>query len=928
MIRAHNFQAFTQYSHFRIGFMTKHSEKKRLFLIDGSAVVYRSHFAFIRNPLINSKGTNTSVIFGFLRLLFKIQDEEKPDFLAICFDTPKPTFRHEAYKEYKATREKMPDELREQLPALREVIAALNIPLLECPGWEADDIMATLAQHAGENGVDTCLVTGDKDLMQLVSDSVKIYNLHRSADDTELMDAQAVLNKMGVRPDQIRDYLALVGDSSDNIPGVPKIGAKTAAGLLHEYENIPGIYAHIDEISKKAVKASLLENRELADLSQKLVTLDFTVPVEKDLAKFQPAEPHIEQLITLFSELELKSFVERYQSATPEIDCSKYKIIRKAAEVDMLISQLRAAGHFTFDLETTSVDPMLAQIVGLSFSFQEGEAFYLPVKVAGDATDEFVTIELEADEVFDLKPALLALFADAVIAKNGQNSKYDCIVLNNYGIEVKGLTFDTMLASYLLNPTLRQHNLDALAFEHFNIVKIPTKDLIGSGKSQITMREVPMEKVARYACEDADVTERLRRLFEPRLRDSGMWNLACDVEIPLIETLIVVERNGVALDLPFLADMSKEMARELENLQAEIYTIAGEEFNISSPKQLGRILFDKFQLPVLKKTKTGASTDASVLEKLALLHELPQKIVASREVSKLKNTYVDALPALINPRTGRIHTSYNQTVTATGRLSSTNPNLQNIPIRTQMGRRIRRAFIPQKTGWSILDADYSQIELRLMAHLSGDKNLQEAFHNNEDIHQATAARIFGKSKEEVSNDLRRRAKEVNFGIMYGMGAFGLSSRLNIAQKEAQTIIDEYFLQYPGVNDYIQKTLQQAREKGYAETMLGRRRQVPEIHSTNRRLREFAQRIAVNMPIQGSAADMIKIAMNKIHRRIIEEKLAAMMIMQVHDELVFEVPQHELEIMQKIVTEEMENALELQVPIAVDLGIAGNWLEAH
>ncbi|KAA3619442.1 MAG: DNA polymerase I [Calditrichaeota bacterium] len=908
--------------------MSLSPQKKRLFLIDGSAVVYRSHFAFSRNPLINSKGANTSVIFGFLRLLFKIQDEENPDYLGICFDTSEPTFRHEAYKEYKATREKMPDELREQLPMLRQVIGALNIPIIECPGWEADDVMATLSRQAAENSVDTCLVTGDKDLMQLVSDTVKIYNLRRAADDTELMNEEAVFNKMGVKPSQVRDYLALVGDSSDNIPGVPKVGAKTAADLLAEFNDLPGIYANIESITKKAVKSSLIENRELADLSKKLVTLDFDAPVETVLADLDLSDPHIDEVIAFFSELELNTFIERFKGSSAKIDSAKYKTIANEDEFTKLIADLNSAGHFTFDLETTSIDPMLAEIVGFSFSFAEGEAFYLPVKEAGDESDRFKSVELDSPAKTDLKPALLELFADASVKKNGQNAKYDILVLRNYDIEVNGLNFDTMLASYLLNPSLRQHNLDALALDHFNIVKIPTSDLIGKGKSEITMREVPQEKVALYACEDADVTERLRRLFEPRLRDSGMWDLAQDVEIPLIDTLVTVERNGVALDTEFLAAMSKEMERDLENLQQDIYTIAGEDFNIASPKQLGTILFEKLNLPVIKKTKTGFSTDASVLEKLALQHELPQKIIAFREVSKLKNTYVDTLPALINPRTGRVHTSYNQTVAATGRLSSTNPNLQNIPIRTEMGRRIRRAFIPQKDGWFILDADYSQIELRLMAHLSGDKNMQLAFENMSDIHQATAARVFGQSPEEVTSDLRRRAKEVNFGILYGMGAFGLASRLNIPQKEAQTIIDEYFMQYPGVNDYIKNTLSQAYKQGFVTTMLGRQRQIPEINSKNRRLREFAERIAINMPIQGSAADMIKIAMNNIHQRMQSENLAAMMIMQVHDELVFEVPENEIETMKKIVTVEMESALELDVPIAVEMGVAENWLEAH
>ena len=907
------------------------SEQKgqKLFLIDGSALAYRSYFAFIQNPLINSRGENTSAIYGFIRTLFKIFDEEKPDYIAVVFDTSEPTFRHKAYKAYKATREKMPDEMSEQLPILRQVIEALRIPIIEVPGYEADDILATLALKAKERGLQVFLVTSDKDLMQLVDSDIKIYNLRRRIDEAEILGPPEVEEKMGVPPEQIRDFLALVGDSSDNIPGVPKVGKKTAQSLLREYRSLDNLLDHLDEVTSNSVRESLRQNTEQARVSQQLVTLDTNVPIDLDLDQLRLKEPDQQKTLELFTRLEFASLMDRIAGET-KIDTTHYHTVRDEPQLRALVDKLKQAGHFTFDLETTSQNPMMAEIVGFSFSCKEGEAFYVPVSAPPEGADPYAHLTMQPKQggEIDLREALGPILTDESLAKNAQNAKYDILVLSQYGIRVRGLRFDTMLASYLLNPTGRQHNLDLLALEHLNIKKIPTSELIGKGKKQISMRDVPLNLVARYACEDADVTERLRRLFEPRLKEAGLWELFQEVEIPLITVLVHMEETGVALDRPYLEAMSRDMEQQLRALEETIYEMAGERFNINSTQQLARILFEKLKLPTGRRTKTGYSTDAAVLEKLAKDYELPRKLLEYREISKLKSTYVDALPRLINPRTGRVHTSYNQTVAATGRLSSSDPNLQNIPIRTEIGRQIRRAFIPGKPGWKILDADYSQIELRIMAHLSKDENLIKAFQNGEDVHRATAANVFGVPPEAVTPELRRRAKEINFGIMYGMGVYGLAQRLEITPEEAQTIIQEYFVKYPGVNDFIIRTLNEARQKGYVTTLLNRRRYLPEILSENRRVREFAERTAINTPIQGTAADMIKVAMIRIDRRLQEEKLQSKMIMQVHDELVFEAPEEELETLRALVAYEMANALKLDVPIKVDIGIGNNWLEAH
>lgn len=907
------------------------SKSPKLFLLDGSAIAYRSYFAFLKNPLISAKGENTSAAFGFARTLLKIIDDEQPDYLAVVFDTPKPTFRHKMYAEYKATREKMPDDMVDQLPRVRQVIETMGIPILEMPGYEADDIIGTLAKRSEQADFQTYLVTGDKDFMQLVTSKTWIYNLKKISEAPEIYTPDNVKDKMGVPPERVIDLLALMGDQSDNVPGAKGIGPVTAIKLLIEFGSLTELLSRIDEIKKPAQRNSLQENRDLVELSKELVTIDTNVPVELDWESLKYEEKNNKEVFQLFKELEFNSLLERFSSDSVKI-VTDYRIVDTLEGVEKLADDLRKAGEFTFDLETTDVDPLRAEIVGFAFSMESGKAFYVPVCDSATTGKTAGLFDDDHDEgKLAIKPVLVRispLLIDESLKKSGQNIKYDMLVLTNYNIFVKGVNFDTMVASYLVNPDKRQHNLDALALEYFNYTKVPTSDLIGKGKNQITMAEVPVEKVANYACEDADMTQRLKELFLEKLEENNLVELFNKVEIPLINVLLEVERTGVSINEKFLAEMSVRLDKEMKAILKGIEKYAGTAINLNSPKQLSELLFEKMKLPVIKKTKTGYSTDVTVLEELAKQHELPAQILEYRQLTKLQSTYVLALPKLINPRTRRLHTSYNQTVAVTGRLSSSDPNLQNIPIRTELGRQVRKAFVVRNKEHVLVDADYSQIELRVMAHLSQDANLMSAFTSDQDIHQQTAALVFGLSPEEVSSEQRRQAKAINFGIIYGMGPFGLATRLDISQGEAQMFIDSYFLQYPGVKKYIEQTIVDARKKGFVTTLLGRRRALPEIQSDNRRQREFAERTAVNTPIQGTAADLIKVAMINIHRRIMNEKLAMRMIMQVHDELVFEVPKAELDYAQKMIREEMEGAFELTVPLKVDMGVGENWLEAH
>ncbi|MBC8183678.1 DNA polymerase I [candidate division KSB1 bacterium] len=904
-------------------------KSKTLYLIDSMAMAYRSYFALQRAPLITSKGENVSAVFGFLKSVLRILDEQKPDYFAAVFDTPHRTFRHEMYPEYKATREKMPEEMSDQLPRIKEMLEILNIPIVEVPGFEADDVMGALAKLAEPEKIETYLVTGDKDFMQLVSPLTRIYNPKRINENPEVMDELGVLNKVGLPPEKIIDYLGLMGDSSDNVPGVPGIGPKGAYTLLSQFKNMDEIYKNLDKVKSESTKNKLAQNKELAFLSRKLVTIDTEVKVPVEIINLTTNQPDKPRAFALMKELEFNSLLNRF-AESKETQQVEYVTIKDMPQLQKLAANLNNCKQFTLDLETTDVDPMRAEIVGLSFSWKEGEAFYVPVdSAAGAVADDLFSKKeftgLPAQKVLDiLNPTLI----DQNIKKCGQNIKYDLMILSRVGIEVQGVDFDTMVASYLINPSLRQHNLDALALQYFNYQKVPTSDLIGKGKNQISMADVPVEKVSFYACEDADYTQRLRTELEKGLADRDLRKLFDDVELPLLPVLMKIEKNGVSLDVPFLHKMSKQLDLGLSKNQEKIFKLAGQEFNINSPKQLSEIMFTKLDLPVIKKTKTGPSTDVSVLETLAKDHELPQEILEFRQLSKLKSTYVDALPRLINPKTGRVHTSYNQTVAATGRLSSSNPNLQNIPIRTEIGRQIRKAFVPIDSNHILIDADYSQIELRIMAHLSKDKALIKAFEQGADIHRSTAARVFKVEPEDVTDDMRRRAKEVNFGIMYGMGAFGLSNRLDIPQDEAEMFIYNYFSYYPGIQEFMEESKQMARDKGYVTTLLNRRRYLPDINSDNRRMREFAERNAINTPIQGTAADLIKVAMINISQKLKEKKLKTKMIMQVHDELVFETPNVELDDAMELIRYEMENAIELDVAIKVDIDTGMNWLEAH
>ena len=901
--------------------MPQTADRKRLFLIDGAAVAYRTYFAFARNPLINSRGEHVSVIFGFSRILLNLLDQEKPDLFAVVFDSPEPTFRHEMYAEYKAQRSHMPDDMAEQLPRLEQLFAALDIPLIRKPGFEADDIMGTLAKKATAKGYQTVLVTGDKDLMQLVDEHTLIYYPHRAGESIEWLDAPAVQEKMGVPPEQIIDYLALCGDSSDNIPGVPGIGPVGALALLRQYGSLEALLTQADQIESKKYRTALQTHADLARLSRTLATIHSDVPLEVSVEALQLRPLPAEKAAAFFREMDLPSLVERFSSRV-QVE-NTYHLVDHPGALQELAERLARCTGFSFDTETTSIDPMRAELVGLSFSCSEGEAWYVPVKGPADMTAAHKPLPLE-----EVLAALTPALANPAIKKCAHNAKYDLLVLLRHGLRVQGLACDTMVADYLLNPSGFQHNLDAVSLEHLALKKIPTTQLLGSGKNQRTMDQVPIEQVAEYACEDADYTWRLQEVLMPKIDHLGLRPLLDEVEVPLIHVLMVMERNGVALDELYLAAMSGELEEELRVIEKSIYGLAGKKFNINSPKQLGEILFKDLKLPSARKTKTGFSTDVGVLEELAGVHPLPQRILDYRQLAKLKSTYVDALPRLINPQTGRLHTSFNQTVTATGRLSSTEPNLQNIPIRTEVGRRIRRAFIPEDKGHLILDADYSQIELRIMAHLSGDKTLRASFLAGEDVHTRTAALVFKVPQAEVTSEQRRRAKEVNFGIMYGMGAYGLASRLGLANDEAESFILAYFANYPGVQEYMLRTVREARQNGYVTTLLGRRRMVPDIASDNRRIREFAERTAINTPIQGSAADLIKVAMIRIQKRLEQEKSTAKMIMQVHDELVFEAPLSEVEAVRELVRTEMEGAIELEVPIKVETGVGENWLEAH
>lgn len=934
------------------------NQNSKLFLLDAYALIYRAYYAFIKNPRINSKGFNTSAILGFVNTLEEVLKKENPTHIGVAFDPPGPTFRHEAFEQYKAQREETPEAIRLSVPIIKDIIKTYRIPILEVAGYEADDVIGTLATEAGNQGITTYMMTPDKDYGQLVTDHVFMYRPKYGDKEFEVMGVEQVKAKFDIQsPAQVIDMLGLMGDSSDNIPGCPGVGEKTAQKLIAEFGSIENLLEHTDQL-KGALKTKVETNREMIIFSKFLATIKVDVPIRLDMNSLVREQADEDTLRKIFEELEFHTLMERifkkesspaspiagtlfnqengpvqgnlFEEFTPDHTNEEkksnleslnslsydYQLIDTEEKRNEIIKKLLTSEILALDTETTGTDPMDAELVGMSFSITENQAFYVPVPAE---REEAIKIVREFEPVFKNEKSL----------KVGQNIKYDMLVLQNYGIEVRGKLFDTMVAHYVLQPELR-HNMDYLAEIYLHYQTIHIEELIGpKGKGQKNMRDLSPQEVYLYACEDADVTLKLKNILEQELKKNDAEKLFYEIEMPLVPVLVNIESNGVRLDTEALKQSSEHFTTRLQSIEKEIYTLAEGEFNIASPKQVGEILFDKLKIvEKAKKTKTGQYvTSEEVLESLRNKHDIIGKILEYRGLKKLLSTYIDALPQLINPKTGRIHTSFNQTVTATGRLSSSNPNLQNIPIRDEDGKEIRKAFIPDD-GCSFFSADYSQIELRIMAHLSEDKNMIDAFLSGYDIHAATAAKIYKVDIKEVTADMRRKAKTANFGIIYGISVFGLAERMNVDRKEAKELIDGYFETYPQVKSYMDKSIQVAREHGYVETIFHRKRFLPDINSRNAVVRGYAERNAINAPIQGSAADIIKVAMARIYERFKAEGLKAKMILQVHDELNFSVPAKEKEIVEQVVIEEMEKAYRMHVPLKADCGWGTNWLEAH
>jgi DNA polymerase-1 len=951
------------------------SAQKRLFLLDAYALIFRGYYAFIKNPRINSKGMDTSAIMGFMNALMDVIKRDKPDHLAVAFDKGGSTYRYEMYKEYKAHRDETPEAIKIAVPYIQELLKAMHIPIIEVPGYEADDLIGTIAKQAEKENYQVFMVTPDKDFAQLVSENIFMYKPARMGNGIEIWGIPEVLEKFEIeRPEQVIDFLGMMGDAADNIPGLPGVGEKTAKKFLAEYGSMENLLANTHQL-KGAIKAKIEANAELGILSKKLATILLDCPVTFNEADYELSTPNIEKTDSLFQELEFRQmkaqFDKLYSSTqtpseeegdetasnspkkTPTKKSSEdqfdlfgfyddsdsdsspstlgntkmgtlentehfYQSIQGDFAVKLLLQNLMNQTSVCFDTETTGIDALNAELVGMSFSFEKGKAFYVPFPENQEAA------QVLADK---FKP----FFESEAIEKIGQNIKYDLKILSHYNIQIKGRLFDTMIAHYLINPDMR-HNMDVLSETYLKYTPKSIEDLIGKkGKGQKTMREVPLEDIKEYAAEDADVTYQLKQNFSPILDKAETKKLFDEIEIPLVPVLAAMELEGINLDVPFLKSMSIAMASESDALEQKIYETAGEKFNLASPKQLGSILFDKLQLggAKQKKTKTGQyATGEEVLSYLANDNEIVRDILEWRQMVKLQSTYIDALPNQVDTKTGRVHTDYMQTVAATGRLSSNNPNLQNIPVRTERGRLIRKAFIPRNENYTLLSADYSQIELRIIAALSGEENMIKAFQNHEDIHKSTASKVFNVPLEEVTREQRSHAKTVNFGIIYGVSAFGLSNQTSLSRKESAELIDAYYQTYPRLKSYIQEQVDFARENGYVQTILGRRRYLKDINSANAIVRGGAERNAVNAPIQGSAADVIKIAMINIHKKLTEENWKSKMLLQVHDELVFDVHNSELEKIQPIIKYEMENAFTMVVPLDIEIGIGKNWLEAH
>lgn len=924
------------------------NQTDKLFLLDAYALIYRAYYAFIKSPRFNSKGLNTSAILGFVNTLEELLKKENPTHIGVAFDPSGPTFRHEAFEQYKAHREETPEGIRTAVPIIKDIIRAYRIPILEIPGYEADDVIGTLATKAGELGITTYMMTPDKDYGQLVSEHVFMYRPKFGDKEFEVLGVEEVKAKYDISsPAQVIDLLGLMGDSSDNIPGCPGVGEKTALKLIGEFGSIENLLEHTDQL-KGALKTKVETNKEMITFSKFLATIKIDVPIELKMDELVREEPNEEELRKIFEELEFRNLIERifktekkqvniapqqgdlFGFFTPEGQEEEkysnltgleslnydYQLIDNEVKMADFIQNILTSEIISLDTETTGTDPITAELIGMSFSVAENQAYYIPVPGDREQTQKIVN---------ELRP----IFENENSLKVGQNIKYDMLVLQNYGVEIKGQLFDTMIAHYVLQPELR-HGMDYLAEIYLNYQTIKIEELIGAkGKNQGNMRDLSPEQVYKYACEDADVTLKLKNVLEKELKENGVENLFYKIEMPLVPVLANIERNGMKLDTAALSQTSEEFNSRMNEIEKDIFALAGMEFNISSPKQVGEVLFEKLKVvEKAKKTKTGQySTSEDVLESLRSKHPVVEKILEYRGLKKLVSTYVDALPQLINPKTGKIHTSFNQTVTATGRLSSSNPNLQNIPIRDEDGKEIRKAFIPDE-GCSFFSADYSQIELRIMAHLSEDPNMVEAFTSGHDIHAATAAKIYKTDISEVTKDMRRKAKTANFGIIYGISVFGLAERMAVERKEAKELIDGYFETYPKVKEYMDKSIEVARNNGYVETIFHRKRYLPDINSRNAVVRGYAERNAINAPIQGSAADIIKVAMVNIYNRFKRENIKAKMILQVHDELNFSVPFNEKELVERIVMEEMENAYTMHVPLKADCGWGNNWLEAH
>lgn len=889
--------------------------RKTIYLIDGTAYIHRAYHA-IRN-LTNSRGLPTNAVFGFTRMIIKLLEDRNPQYIAILFDARGPTFRHKMFEEYKANRPPMPEDMVLQIPYIKEITKAFNLSQIEMEGFEADDLIGTLARKAEKAGFDVVMVTGDKDFMQLVTDRISIWDPMKE----KIINPDTIRSDMGIEPAQLIDIMGLSGDTADNIPGVPGIGPKTALKLIKTFGSLTELYSRVDTITRKKQHENLVNFREQAFLSQKLVTIDTKVPIDFDPEHFKIKKPDNSALARLFKKLEFRQLQKAYPEKS-DLSRKKYRAVMDENALAELIASLEAAEIFAIDTETTSKNPMLADLVGLSFAIIPHEAFYIPCGHDYPGAPP----QLDRKTVLDqLKPVL----ENQDLKKIGQNIKYDWMVLLRHGIDLKGVVFDTMLASYLLNPSKRAHSLDQIALDFLDHTTISYQDVTGRGKTSCPFAQVPIEKATPYACEDADITLMARNILARELDNAGLTDLFENVEMPLVPVLMGMEMKGVRVDRERLRDLSKSFEMQMEALEKDIYSIAGEQFNINSSQQLGHILFDKLGLPVQKKTKkkTGYSTDVNVLTTLALKHELPALILRYRTLSKLKSTYTDALLELIHPDTGRIHTSYNQTVTATGRLSSSYPNLQNIPIRTDEGREIRSAFIPRR-GWSFVAADYSQIELRILAHCSDDQILIRAFQDDEDIHARTAAEVFQVFPSFIDQELRQQAKAINFGIIYGQSAFGLSRQLGISRKMAQTYINNYFARYSGVRQFIDKTIEQARQTRKTSTLLGRIRLLPDIASSNATIRKFAERTAINTPIQGTAADLIKLAMIQAAAALHEKNLKSVMLLSVHDEIVFEVPPDELDAVKTLAKDVMEGVWDLKVPLKVNVVEGDNWARAH